>query len=719
MTLALVAGIITAVILVGAVLIYVIIRRRDAERSSSDDAFGAELTNIKVGFDEAASAEGEGTTDVKVSSTHDASKAPATFSRRFLALGLLAAGVFATLAARIWNLQVKSGQGYEKEAEDNLLTSVSTPAPRGCIYDVRGRELVTNESSQTVLAEPSVADDPDTVLRLAAVLGLPAPIVRQRIQDASSGAQNQRVVAEGVRLRDIAFIAEHPDAFEGISMETRTVRHYPFGALASHVLGYTGSPTDDELSQAATGRKIHSTDIVGKSGVERIYDGTLSGDQGERRMMVDAKGSVVAVIGETMPSKGSDLHLTIDAYAQSVADRVLAETIAPLGDIGTGVGKGGAVVAMNVKDGSIPVMASYPTFDPSYFTNGIPQDIWDLYNTDESNAPMVNRVVNGQYAPASTFKAFTSMAGLHHGFADYETEWECGGAWDGFESGDVQKCWLHSGHGFMDLHDGIVNSCDVVFYEIAKAFYDHGPEGTGEISDTALQEYLQLYDFGSPTGIDLPDESTGRIPTPEWKAEQWRNVPSEAYWRGGDYTNMIIGQGDVLITPLQLVVAYGAIATGKILKPHVLAEVRNSEGEVVVSAQAEVVGEPDVNQEHLEYVRESLHDMIAESQDAWPSFSARNLDAAGKSGTAEHTDRLADAWFVAYVPYDDPKYVVACILEEGDSGAKEAGPVVAQVLAALFEGESQDTASLEVARISGSSGRSVARESGTGSARTD
>ena len=138
MTLALVAGIITAVILVGAVLIYVIIRRRDAERSSSDDAFGAELTNIKVGFDEAASAEGEGTPDVKVSSTHDASKAPATFSRRFLALGLLAAGVFATLAARIWNLQVKSGQGYEKEAEDNLLTSVSTPAPRGCIYDVRG-----------------------------------------------------------------------------------------------------------------------------------------------------------------------------------------------------------------------------------------------------------------------------------------------------------------------------------------------------------------------------------------------------------------------------------------------------------------------------------------------------------------------------------------------------------------------------------------------------
>lgn len=719
MTLAVIAGIITAVILVGAVLVYVIVRRRDANQSSSDDALGAELTNIKVGFDEASSQAGDSHRDVKVSTTDASSKTPYSFSRRFIALGVLAGGVFATLAARIWNLQVKSGQGYEKEAEDNLLTSVSTPAPRGCIYDARGRELVTNKSSQTVLAEPSVADDADTVLRLAAVLGIPAPIVRQRISDVSSGAQNQRVVAEGVRLRDIAFIAEHPDAFEGVSMETRTVRDYPYGALASHVLGYTGSPTDDELAQVTSGRKVYSTDIVGKSGIERIYDSALSGDQGERRMMVDAQGSVVAVIGETLPSKGSDLYLTIDAHAQSVADRALAEMIAPLGDIGTGKGLGGAVVAMNVKDGSIPVMASYPTFDPSYFTNGIPQDIWDLYNTEESNAPMVNRVVNGQYAPASTFKAFTSMAGLHHGFADYETEWECGGAWDGFHSGDVQKCWLHSGHGFMNLHDGIVNSCDVVFYEIAKAFYDHGPEGSGEISETALQEYLQLYNFGSPTGIDLPDESVGRIPTPEWKAEQWRNVPSEAHWRGGDYTNMIIGQGDVLATPLQIAVAYGAIATGRILKPHLLSEVRNGDGEVVLSAQTEVVGEPDVNQEHLEYVRESLHDMISESHDAWPSFSSRGLDAAGKSGTAEHTDRLADAWFVAYAPYDDPTYVVACVLEEGDSGAQTAAPIVAKVLAALFEGDSKDASDLEVDHISGSSGRSVARDSGASSTRTD
>lgn len=714
MTIALVAGIITAIVIVGLVLVYFVMRDKD-EALGADAALGSELTNIKVGFDEA---EGERGKDVKVSTSDDSSKAPDSFTKRFLALGALAVAVFGSLATRIWQLQVQSGQGYQQEAEENLSTSVSTPAPRGCIFDVRGRELVANKANQTVLADPSVAQDADTILRLSAVLGIPAPIVRQRIQDASTGAQSQRVVADDVRLRDIAVISEHPDAFPGITTETRTVREYPYGALAAHVLGYTGTPTDDELSQAGFGRKVESTDTVGKSGIERSYDGVLSGDQGERRMMVDAKGDVVAVVAETLPKKGSDITLAIDAYAQGVADETLASLIAPLGDIGTGKGVAGAVVAMNVQDGSIPVMASYPTFDPTYFTGGIPQDIWDLYNTEESNAPMVNRVVNGQYAPASTFKAFTSMAGLHFGFADYESEWECGGSWDGFGSGDVQKCWLHSGHGIMDLHDGIVNSCDVVFYEIAKAFYDHGPEGTGELSDTALQEYLQSYRFGSPTGVDLPDESVGRVPTPEWKAEQWKNVPSEAYWRGGDYTNMIIGQGDVLITPLQLVAAYGAIATGKIMKPHLLKEVCNGEGEVVFKAEAEVVAEPDVNQEHLEFVRESLHDMIAESHDAWPSFAARGLDAAGKSGTSEHTDRQDDAWFVAYAPYDDPKYVVACIIEEGGGGAEIAGPIAARVLGALFEGEAEDADSLEIPRISGSSGRSVAVKV-AGGARTD
>ena len=257
----------------------------------------------------------------------------------------------------------------------------------------------------------------------------------------------------------------------------------------------------------------------------------------------------------------------------------------------------------------------------------------------------------------------------------------------------------------LDLHDGIVSSCDVVFYDIAKCFYDAGPDGTNQISGTALQEYLQLYNFGAPTGIDLDGESEGRIPTPEWKAEQWRNVPSEATWRGGDYSNMIIGQGDVLVTPIQLACAYCGIATGKILKPHLINKVLNSSGEVVYEAPQEVITTPDVDANSLQYVRKSLHDMIPSNEKLDRIFKEMGLNAAAKSGTAEHTDRMDDAWFAAYAPYDNPKYVCVCVVEQGGGGSDVAGPIVAKVLGALFDKNPDNLKG--VGYISGSSGKSL------------
>ncbi len=717
MVVAIIAAIITAAILVLAIAVFWMMRVR-SDTYGKDGSIG-EVENVGVGATGSADDTSKfSTTNAKNSS----GKASEPLSRRFLAFGALIGGVFTALAAKLWSMQIAGSEGYANKAEENLYTTISTPAPRGCIYDSSGVELVANRASQTVLADPDVANNVNTMQRLSTVLGIPYGVVRQRIKDETSGAQSQRVVASDVKLRDVAFISEHADAFEGVTVETRTVREYPYGALAAHILGYTGSPTQDELSQSGFGREIQSNDIVGKGGLEMSYDSILSGDQGMRKVMVDAKGNVVSVASETAPTKGSDLYLTIDSHAQYVADKILAETIAPEGDIGTGVGVAGAVVGINVQDGGVCVMASYPTYDPSYFTNGVSQEIWDLYNTEESNSPLINRVVNGQYAAASTFKAFTSMAGLNIGFADYDSSWECTGKWDGFDTGIPQKCWNLLGHGELDLHGGIVNSCDVVFYEIAKAFFDHGPEGTNEISETALQDYLMQYNFGSPTGIDLVDESSGRIPTPEWKKEHWRNVPSEAAWVGGDYTNMIIGQGDVLVTPLQLAVAYGAIATGKLMKPHLIKEVRNNAGDVVLSPSPEVIGEPDVNTEHLEYVKDSLHDMVLDSAVMAPLFNDAGIDAAGKSGTAEHSDRWSDSWFVAYAPYDNPKYVVACIVEEGKGGTDTAGPIVVDVLKALFESDAAKSSgeTTEIGRIEGSSGHAVEVEyTPTDSGRTD
>ncbi len=426
MLVAVIAALITIIVLVGIISVVISVRSHRASQDQSATNDIAELENIGVSKDASIANDAQG--DVRVRSGERPSSKPSdSLSRRFAALGVLAGGIFALLGAKAWTMQVMSSDEYSDKALDNLMTSVSTPAPRGCIYDRNGIALVNNRTSQTVLADPDVISDPDVMRRLSAVLGIPLGVVRQRISDSSAGAQSKRVVASDVRLRDVAFISEHADSFEGVSVESRTVRDYPYGALASHLIGYTGSPSQQELDSTSSGRVIESTDVVGKSGVELQYDNILSGDQGQRQLVVDAQGNTVDVISETSPVKGFDLHLTIDAHAQYVADMTLAQLIAPSGDIGTGKGVAGAVVAMDMKDGGVLAMASYPTFDPTYFTNGIPQEIWDLYNTDESNAPMINRVVNGQYAAASTFKAFTSMAGLQYGFANYDTTWNSDG----------------------------------------------------------------------------------------------------------------------------------------------------------------------------------------------------------------------------------------------------------------------------------------------------
>lgn len=721
MLVAVIAALIAALVVVAIVVVVLVVRANSAAPKAGVGKKVAQLDTVGVGtspFEKQSGAKSALAGEVHVPTDAAAAKKPSdSLSGRFAGLGALVGVIFVALAGRLWGMQVMSGKQYASDAEENLYATVSTPAPRGCVYDATGVALVTNRACQTVLADPDVIDDNDVVRRLSAVLGLPANIVRQRIGDTTAGAQSQRVVADDVRLRDVAFISEHADAFPGVTVESRTVREYPFGALCAHALGYTGAPTEDLLETSVDGRTVEATDTVGLSGVESFYDNVLSGDHGQRKVMVDAEGNVEDVVSETQPSKGSDVHLAINAAAQYVADSMLASTIAPRGDIGTGSGVAGSVVAMDVRDGSVLVMASYPTFDPANFTGGISQDVWDLYTTEESHSPLTNRAVAGQYAAASTYKAFTSMAGLHYGFATETSTWACGGSWDGFGSGDVQKCWKLTGHGTLDLRGGIVNSCDVVFYEIAKAFYDHGPNGTGELSETALQDYLAKYNFGKATGIDLDGELAGRIPTPAWKAEQWRNVPSEATWRGGDYSNMIIGQGDVLITPLQLACAYGGIATGKIVRPHLLKEVRNAQDEAVVTASAEVVSEPDVNEEHLAYVRDALRAVITDNAGTARVFNAQGLEAAGKSGTAEHTDRPDDAWFAAYAPYDDPRYVATCIIEQGGGGSDTAGPIVAAVLGALMRAEAGEAG--EVKRVAGSTGRSVAVKYTGSAGRTD
>ena len=717
MLVGIIVGIITLLLVGAAVVAFFVIRaRRRGENVGARQGGQDRVRSVdSIGLLSASQGEREGAKGFRPAASSSPIAAESTTGRpsevvrsRFVAVGVLAGLVFGSLTAKLWSMQVLSSGRYRDEAIQNKYTTVATPAPRGLIFDSDGVQLVKNRTTLTVLADASVADDHDVVQRLSTVLGVPYNIVRSRIQDQSSGAQSQRVVAADARQRDAAFIAEHSDAFAGVTVQERTIREYPYGALASHVLGYTGTISDDELATTPSNRTVELGDMVGKSGVEAYYDNILAGDHGQRRVVVDSQGRVVEVESETPATRGNDVYLTIKAPVQYVAEQQLAGLIAPEGTIGKGRGVGGAVVAMDVEDGSILAMASFPTFDPTTFTGGIAQDVGDLYSTAESYYPLLNRAVSGTYPAASTYKAFTSLAGLKYGFADAKKEWSCGGSWDGFGTGDVQNCWLLSGHGNLNLNDGIRVSCDVVFYEIAKDFFLAGKSQGGSISDTALQEEIAEFGFGRETGIDLSGEEAGRIPTPEWKAQHWSDVPTEGQWYGGDLTNLVIGQGDCLITPLQNAVGYGAVATGKIMRPHVLKEVHNSVGDAVVTFESEEVAQPNVDEKNYKIVREALKLVAADANKVAAALSEWGIDAttvSSKTGTGEVAGKGDVAWFVCYYPQDKPKYVVSTCIEQGGGGAEAAGPVGANVMGALLAYEAGELT--EVGRIAGSNGKSV------------
>lgn len=611
---------------------------------------------------------------------------------RFIAIGAITAGIFGALAVRLFGLQVLDADQYSEEAEQNLYTTVSTPAPRGVVYDATGVALIANRQVQTVLADSDVADDTDVCLRLSALLGIPYEVVRSRILDSSSGAQSQRVVASDVKLRNIAYISEHADAFPGVTTQIRTTRTYPYGALAAHVLGYTGTATEDDLANVADGREIESGDAVGHSGIEQTYDSLLAGDHGQRVLVTDASGVVQQIVGETDPTKGNDIYLTLNAQVQHTADRVLQEAVTG------GTGTAAACVVIDVETGGIVAMSNYPTYEPEHFIGGISQDVWDAYQTEESYYPLLNRAIAGTYPAASCFKAFTGLAGLTYGFASTSKTWDCQGTWTGFGEDYAQDCWNESGHGIIGFREGIVVSCDVVFYEIAKDFYN----ASSSIGTDAMQDFVKEFGYEAYTNVDLSGEAMGRIPTPEWKAEYFADVPEEAQWLPGDVSNMVIGQGYVLVTPIQVARAYAAVATGKLLRPHLLKEVRNSLGETVLTFETVEETAPEASEDNLNIVRDALNGVATEDSTVVSAFSGYDFTFAAKTGTAEVAGQEDMAWFSCYAPYDSPRFALALCIEEGGSGGSTGAPLAAEIMNAAITAEA-GTCTEELSAISGTS----------------
>lgn len=594
---------------------------------------------------------------------------------RFVAVGLVVAAVFGALATRLFGLQVLHSSQYQQQAASNLYTTVKTPAPRGVVYDTEGIALIANRQVETVLADAEVANNHDVLVRLSGLLGLPYDVVKNRILDTSSGAQSQRVVASEVSLRNAAFIAEHIDAFPGVSLDVRTTRSYPYGALAAHLLGYAGTASESDLENISPGQDIEMGDMVGKSGIEQTYNDLLVGAHGQRVVTTDAQGQVRQVVNEVDPEKGSDIYLTVSAKVQHVADTALKELVEG------GTGTAASLVCMDVETGGILAMSNYPTYEPENFIGGISQEVWDRYQTEESHYPLMNRAIAGTYPAASCFKAFTGLAGLTYGFADSQRSWYCGGTWTGFGEEYPQNCWLLTGHGGIGFRQSIVVSCDTVYYEIAKSFYD----ARNSIGIDAMQDFITEFGYASQTGIDLEGEAQGRIPTPAWKQEYFRDAPAEAQWLPGDMSNMAIGQGYVLVTPIQVACSYAAVATGRLIKPHLLKEVRNSAGEVAVSYQVQENGVPEVSEANYAVMRDALHGVATDSADVWGDFNAYGIDGAAKTGTAEVAGKETLAWFACYAPFENPRFALAVCVEEGGGGGAVASPIAARVMRAALD----------------------------------
>lgn len=616
---------------------------------------------------------------------------------RFAALGAVVLVALGSLSVRLWTMQVLSGERYAALAQENRIREISLDAPRGRILDRNGKLLVTNRPSLAVALDPAderirslivraqsatKSDDPtraeirETLGPLASMLGMDVQEVFDKITDSRIEALRPRVIAVDVPLDVVAQLTEQSQRFPGVRVEQVAVREYPYGSIGAHVLGYTGEISQEQLKQSDPMAGYELGDVVGKAGVEAQYERVLQGDKGRRLIEVNASGKPIRIVNEEAPVAGRDIRLTIDIEVQRIAEEQLAYAIAEAHRQGFKNARAGAVVVLDVKTGDVLAMASAPTYDPAVFLGGISQAEWKALTDKSSEYPLNNRAIMGAYPPASTFKAVTGLAGLEAGITYSGKRYHCPGKWTGMGEQWPKWCWKKSGHGDITFDGGIEESCDTVFYEIGYEFYKRKRE--------ELQSFARSFGLGSKLGIDLPGELRGRVPDAAWKKEYNRDYPEWQTWLPGDTVNLAIGQGDMLVTPLQMAAVYAGIANGgTVMRPHVLKEVLDAEGAVARAYQPEVAARVPVSGEHLSIMRRALL-RVTQSGTAAAAFRGFDIPVAGKTGTAQVAGKDDFAWFCAFAPADAPKYAVAVVVEQGGHGGSVAAPAARNVLAKLF-----------------------------------
>ena len=569
--------------------------------------------------------------------------------------------IFLFLIAGFWNLQIRNPQLYDERAQQNSIKSVPIPAPRGRILDRDGRVIVDNHSSfKLILARESLKED--HLKPIAQGLDLDYNDLLAKVQKFRSQPKYVPIVIKDeLSPGDLAFVASHHDFFPEMVLIQSQSRLYPQNGMLAHVIGYTGEISEQELDMPEFANE-NPGQVIGKFGIEREYNKTLEGVDGQRQVVVDNRGQVRETLATKPAIPGKDLQLTIDLDLQVVAELGMDS---PNEELHV-QHKTGALVALDPRTGQILAMVSRPTFDANKFAVRIKPKDWQEM-LDNPDHPLMNKAIQDQQPPGSTFKPFTALAGLESGAIDDQFTVHCPGGVTLY--GHYYHCWQKGGHGVVALHKGIVDSCDSYFYTVgAKAGIEN------------LAFYGNMVGFGHLTGVDLPHENAGVMPSPEWKLRNYREK-----WFPGETPSVAIGQGALTVTPLQLARALAGLAEGGVWhRPR------------LVASQPDKVVDWKLDPKNVKDIVDGMYGVVNEPGGTGIRARLPNVSVCGKTGTAQLTSedyakangkKTSDdnAWFEAFAPCENPEIVVVALLEHFPGHGQYAAPVVRDVIKAYFD----------------------------------
>ena len=575
--------------------------------------------------------------------------------------------------ARFWYLQIDQGENYRSLAETNRVRIRSVPPPRGHIFDIYDREIVTNRPSFNVSLIREDSYDIDTVLkRLAVVLDEDIEELWERIRKAEGTPRHLPItLKEDIDWETLAYLENNKYKFSGIRIEVQPVRVYNYGDLAANIIGYIGSINQEQL-EADTEGFYEGGDLIGKRGLEHLREKDLRGEKGSSSTEVNARGFEQQQLKAVDPLPGRDITLTIDSELQQAAEQYMA-----ISD------KAGAVVVMEVDTGRLLAAASAPSIHLEDFIGGISKKNWNALLENPKN-PLLNKVVQGVYPPGSTYKMVTALAGLSEGVITEHTTLYCPGHY--YFGNRLYRCWKHSGHGSVDIRRAITESCDVFFYQVGQ-----------RVGVDKLAEYAKKLGLGMRSGVELEHEKQGIVPTKDWKRKRFKDK-----WHEGETLSVAIGQGFNSMTPLQICIMTAAIANGgKIYKPQLVESVKTPDGEIIEQFKPELISElSEREKQYLKLIQEGLFGVVQGKHGTARNVRIEGLSVAGKTGTAQVV-RLAQykglkeeeipykyrdhAWFTCYAPADNPKIAVTVLVEHGLHGGSGAGPIARVVMKKYFQ----------------------------------